>query len=107
MVRRLVEDLVLGRVQRLGDQPPHMAAAGAWIGWDWVDPVVGLAITVAILVVLRDAARQAYRRLRAPSTPPWSTGPRPPCVPCPACRMSVPCGCGGSATGCTPKPMWS
>jgi cation diffusion facilitator family transporter len=39
------------------------AAGGAWVGWDWADPVVGLAITVAIGLVLRDAARQVYRRL--------------------------------------------
>lgn len=39
------------------------AALGAWVGWGWADPVVGLAITVAITLVLRDAARQVYRRL--------------------------------------------
>ena len=33
------------------------------IGWDWADPVVGLLITVAILAVLRQAAREIYRRL--------------------------------------------
>jgi cation diffusion facilitator family transporter len=39
------------------------AAGGAWAGWGWADPVVGLAITVAIAYVLKDAARQVYRRL--------------------------------------------
>jgi len=39
------------------------AAAGATVGWRWADPVVGLLIAVAILVVLRDAAREVYRRL--------------------------------------------
>lgn len=39
------------------------AAAGAWAGWRWADPVVGLAITAAIVVVLRSAAREVYRRL--------------------------------------------
>jgi divalent metal cation (Fe/Co/Zn/Cd) transporter len=33
------------------------------LGWDWADPVVGLVITVAILAVLRQAAREIYRRL--------------------------------------------
>jgi divalent metal cation (Fe/Co/Zn/Cd) transporter len=33
------------------------------VGWQWADPVVGLAITVAILAVLRQAAREIYRRL--------------------------------------------
>ena len=32
-------------------------------GWAWADPVVGLVITVAILAVLRQAAREIYRRL--------------------------------------------
>ena len=32
-------------------------------GWAWADPVVGLLITVAILAVLRQAAREIYRRL--------------------------------------------
>jgi cation diffusion facilitator family transporter len=39
------------------------AAGGAALGWVWADPVVGLAITVAILLVLKDAATQVYRRL--------------------------------------------
>ncbi|BCJ58396.1 cation efflux system protein [Micromonospora endophytica] len=39
------------------------AAGGAALGWQWADPVVGLAIAVAITVVLADAARQIYRRL--------------------------------------------
>ncbi|WP_204008818.1 cation diffusion facilitator family transporter [Virgisporangium aurantiacum] len=39
------------------------AALGAWAGWRWADPVVGLAITAAIVVVLRSAAREVYRRL--------------------------------------------
>src|SRR5262249_50185214 len=33
------------------------------LGWDWADPVVGLLITVAILAVLRQAAREICRRL--------------------------------------------
>jgi cation diffusion facilitator family transporter len=39
------------------------AAAGAWAGWGWADPLVGLAITAAIVWVLRDAAREVYHRL--------------------------------------------
>ncbi|BEL03617.1 cation diffusion facilitator family transporter [Actinoplanes sichuanensis] len=39
------------------------AAGGAWLGWGWADPVVGIAITVAILFVLKGAARQVYHRL--------------------------------------------
>ena len=40
-----------------------LGAGGAAIGWGWADPVVGLLITVAILTVLRGAAREIYRRL--------------------------------------------
>jgi cation diffusion facilitator family transporter len=40
-----------------------LSAGGLALGWRWADPVVGLAITVAILAVLGGAARQVYRRL--------------------------------------------
>lgn len=39
------------------------AAAGSWLGWWWVDPVVGLAVAVMIGVVLIDAGRQVFGRL--------------------------------------------
>ena len=38
-------------------------AVGTGLGFRQADPIVGLLITVAILAVLRDAARQVYRRL--------------------------------------------
>src|SRR6266540_4317786 len=40
-----------------------LGAGGVALGFDLADPVVGLGITVAILAVLRDAAREVYRRL--------------------------------------------
>jgi cation diffusion facilitator family transporter len=40
-----------------------IGAAGVGLGWRLADPVVGLVITAAILVVLRSAARDVYRRL--------------------------------------------
>ncbi|MEV6668185.1 cation diffusion facilitator family transporter [Streptomyces nigra] len=39
------------------------SAAGAALGWQLADPVVGLAITAAIVLVLRDAAREVFRRV--------------------------------------------
>ncbi|SCG76171.1 cation diffusion facilitator family transporter [Micromonospora coxensis] len=39
------------------------AAGGAALGWRWADPAIGLIIAVAITVVLKDAAREVYRRL--------------------------------------------
>jgi cation diffusion facilitator family transporter len=38
-------------------------AAGVAAGWRQADPIIGLVITVAILAVLRTAARDIYRRL--------------------------------------------
>lgn len=40
-----------------------LGVGGAALGWTWADPVMGLVITVAILAVLRQAAREIYRRL--------------------------------------------
>jgi cation diffusion facilitator family transporter len=40
-----------------------LGAAGVAAGLEWADPAVGLLITVAVLSVLRDAARDVYRRL--------------------------------------------
>jgi cation diffusion facilitator family transporter len=38
-------------------------AGGVALGWKQADPVIGLLITIAILAVLRQAAREVYRRL--------------------------------------------
>jgi cation diffusion facilitator family transporter len=38
-------------------------AIGVALGWPAADPIVGLAITVVILLVVRNAARDIYRRL--------------------------------------------
>lgn len=40
-----------------------LGAGGVGLGWTWADPAVGLLITVAIVAVLRQAARDIYRRL--------------------------------------------
>jgi len=40
-----------------------LGAVGVALGWQLADPIVGLAITVAILVVVKNAARDIYRRL--------------------------------------------
>jgi cation diffusion facilitator family transporter len=45
------------------------AAGGAALGWRWADPLIGLAIAVAIAFVLRDAARQVFRRLMDATDP--------------------------------------
>ncbi|MGW4571996.1 cation diffusion facilitator family transporter [Streptomyces tendae] len=40
-----------------------LGAGGTALGWRLADPIVGLAITAAIVLVLRDAAREVFRRL--------------------------------------------
>ncbi|MHB1534678.1 MAG: cation diffusion facilitator family transporter [Acidimicrobiales bacterium] len=40
-----------------------LGAIGLALGWRLADPIVGMAITVAILAVLRGATRDVYRRL--------------------------------------------
>ncbi|MFE6496309.1 cation diffusion facilitator family transporter [Streptomyces sp. NPDC057748] len=40
-----------------------LSAGCAALGWRLADPVVGLLITAAILLVLRDAAREVFRRV--------------------------------------------
>jgi cation diffusion facilitator family transporter len=59
----LVADGLHARTDGFTSLAVVLGAAGVALGWWWADPVVGLAITVAILFVLKDAARQIYHRL--------------------------------------------
>jgi cation diffusion facilitator family transporter len=59
----LVADGLHARTDGFTSLAVLIGAGGTALGLDWADPVVGLAITVAIALVLKDAARQIYRRL--------------------------------------------
>lgn len=59
----LVADGLHARTDGLTSLAVVMAAAGVWLGFPLADPIVGLLITVAILWILRDAARSVFRRL--------------------------------------------
>jgi cation diffusion facilitator family transporter len=59
----LVADGLHARADGFASLAVLLAAGGAALGWTWADPLVGLLITVAILAVLRQAAREIYRRL--------------------------------------------
>jgi cation diffusion facilitator family transporter len=59
----LVADGLHARADGFTSLAVLLSAVGLWLGWAWADPAVGLTITMAILVVLRDAAREVYRRL--------------------------------------------
>jgi cation diffusion facilitator family transporter len=59
----LVADGLHARTDGFTSLAVLLGAGGVAVGWRWADPVVGLAITVAILLVVKDAAREIYRRL--------------------------------------------
>jgi cation diffusion facilitator family transporter len=59
----LVADGLHARTDGFTSLAVLLGVGGVAIGWDWADPVTGLLITVAILGVLRQAAREIYRRL--------------------------------------------
>jgi cation diffusion facilitator family transporter len=59
----LVADGLHARTDGFTSLAVVLGALGVSQGWEQADPVVGLLITLAILRVLADAARQVYRRL--------------------------------------------
>ena len=59
----LVADGLHARTDGFTSLAVVLGAIGVALGVERADPLVGLLITVAILFVLRDAARQVYRRL--------------------------------------------
>ena len=59
----LVADGLHARTDGFTSLAVLLGAGGVAAGWDWADPVAGLVITVAIVAVLRQAAREIYRRL--------------------------------------------
>ncbi|MYV45467.1 cation diffusion facilitator family transporter [Streptomyces sp. SID2888] len=59
----LVADGLHARTDGFTSLAVLLGAGGAALGWQLADPLVGLAITAAIVLVLRDAAREVFRRL--------------------------------------------
>jgi len=59
----LVADGLHARTDGLTSLAVIAAAVGSMAGWELADPIVGLAISVAILNVLRHTARDIYGRL--------------------------------------------
>ncbi|MFI2763730.1 cation diffusion facilitator family transporter [Streptomyces echinatus] len=59
----LVADGLHARTDGFTSLAVLLGAAGSALGWHLADPVVGLAITAAIVLVLRDAAREVFRRV--------------------------------------------
>ena len=59
----LVADGLHARTDGFTSLAVVVGAAGVALGFPAADPIVGLGITVAILFVLRDAAKEVFRRL--------------------------------------------
>jgi cation diffusion facilitator family transporter len=59
----LVADGLHARTDGLTSLAVLVGAGGVALGAQWADPVIGLVITVAILGVLRQAAREVFSRL--------------------------------------------
>lgn len=59
----LVADGYHARTDGLTSLAVLLGAGGAWFGFDHLDAIVGLAITAAILFVLKDASVQVWQRL--------------------------------------------
>ncbi|WP_425246305.1 cation diffusion facilitator family transporter [Streptomyces sp. NEAU-NA10] len=59
----LVADGLHARTDGFTSLAVLLGAGGAALGWRLADPIVGLAITAAIALVLRDAAREVFRRV--------------------------------------------
>ena len=59
----LVADGLHARTDGLTSLAVVIGASGSALGWDLADPIVGLVITLAIVAIVRSAARDIYRRL--------------------------------------------
>jgi cation diffusion facilitator family transporter len=59
----LVSDGLHARTDGFTSLAVLVGAGGSALGWQLADPIVGLAITAAIVLVLRDAAREVFRRV--------------------------------------------
>jgi cation diffusion facilitator family transporter len=59
----LVADGLHARADGFTSLAVLLGVGGVALGLNWADPVIGLVITIAILAVLRQAAREIYRRL--------------------------------------------
>ncbi|SHI44282.1 cation diffusion facilitator family transporter [Streptomyces sp. 3214.6] len=59
----LVADGLHARTDGFTSLAVLLGAGGSALGWQLADPIVGLTITAAIALVLRDAAREVFRRV--------------------------------------------
>ncbi|KDN85388.1 cation diffusion facilitator family transporter [Kitasatospora cheerisanensis KCTC 2395] len=102
----LVADGLHARTDGLTSLAVLLGAGGSALGWRSADPVVGLLITVAILMVLRGAVREVGRRLMDAVDPALVDAAERELAAVDGCAGSVRCGCAGSGTRCGPRRRW-
>lgn len=81
-----------------------LGADGAVLDSRAADPMVGLGIGAAILLVLKNAAREVYRRLMDSADLALVDTRRTSCATLTGCAASDRYARAGSATPCAPKP---
>ena len=59
----LVSDGYHARIDGVTSLAVVVGVAGVWLGFPQADPIIGIGITIAILLILKDAARQIWYRL--------------------------------------------
>jgi cation diffusion facilitator family transporter len=59
----LVADGVHARTDGFTSLAVVLGVVGAWLGFRWADPIVGLVISASIILLLRGTARDICRRL--------------------------------------------
>ena len=99
----LVADGLHARADGFTSLAVLIGAGGVALGWNWADPVVGLVITVAILAVLYQAAREVWRRLMDAVDPALVDRAGHALSATPGVLTSGPSGCAGSATSSGPS----
>lgn len=99
----LVADGLHARTDGFTSLAVLLGAGGAALGFPLADPVVGLLITGAIVFVLRDAAREVFRRVMDAVDPALVDAAESALREVPGVRGWGSCGCAGSGTGCAPR----
>ena len=98
----LVADGLHARTDGLTSLAVLLGAGGVALGFRLADPIIGLVITVAILAVLRQAAREVFARLLDAVDPALVDRVEQVVRATPEFAMSARCGCAGSAMPCGP-----
>ena len=65
----LMADGMHARVDGITSLGVLIGVIGVWLGLPWADPVMGLIIGFAILIIVRDAAREMWHRLMDATEP--------------------------------------